>query len=315
MARTVKPNAERIKALRAAREWDVADLAEASEVSEATILNLEAGESCYRYTLTRVAKAFGYDTYLPLLDGPDTHKDEHLHAFMEVTIRIPLMLRELDQTKQLIQYIANLQARINGKSDFDLWGIDSGSVIIRLIMSSDDAIALLKAFQNEQLADFSIQDLQVRPIKKTTVLDRTASGSKNETIYYDKSGRLSLFSDASDTFNAGLGINTSYCYDAFGKREEVRSQGTPIPRSSETESQKSQNDLLAYSYDSNGNLRAVKDSSGITAYTYNDLNMLVSVTFPDGAVLTFQYSSLGCLVNASMIVQPLRSNVPVFSSI
>ncbi len=63
-----------------------------------------------------------------------------------------------------------------------------------------------------------------------------------------------------------------------------------------------------YTYDANGNLHTVTDSSGTTTYTYNDLNQLVSITAPDGTVTTFQYSPLGFLVGTSTSERHSQTN-------
>jgi RHS repeat-associated protein len=118
--------------------------------------------------------------------------------------------------------------------------------------------------------------------------------SGNTTSYaYDATGQLIQV-----TLPGGGTI--AYVYNAAGDRSEVLTNGTPTSYSSNSDNEITQVGSTSYTYDANGNLTAVTDSSGTTTYTYNDLNQLTSITAADGTVTTFQYSPLGFLVGESV---------------
>ena len=48
-----------------------------------------------------------------------------------------------------------------------------------------------------------------------------------------------------------------------------------------------------YEYDAVGNRMKMTAPEGVTAYAYNKLNQLISITDPDGKLTTFEYDSLG----------------------
>jgi RHS repeat-associated protein len=119
--------------------------------------------------------------------------------------------------------------------------------------------------------------------------------SGNVTTYgYDATGQLTQVS-----LPEGGGTIT-YVYNAAGDRTEVINNGTPTSYSSNSDNEITQVGSTIYTYDANGNLQTVTDSSGTTTYAYNDLNQLVSITGSDGTVTTFQYSPLGFLVGTNV---------------
>jgi YD repeat-containing protein len=53
--------------------------------------------------------------------------------------------------------------------------------------------------------------------------------------------------------------------------------------------------MAGYSYDPNGNLTAMTDSTGTTTYTYNSLDQLTQRTLPGGQIVSYTYDSAGNL--------------------
>ncbi|GAA3408999.1 hypothetical protein GCM10020370_47220 [Paenibacillus hodogayensis] len=49
----------------------------------------------------------------------------------------------------------------------------------------------------------------------------------------------------------------------------------------------------SYAYDANGNITAVTDGAGTTAYVYDALNRLIQTTRPDGQIVTYTYDGRG----------------------
>src|SRR5262249_18383723 len=74
---------------------------------------------------------------------------------------------------------------------------------------------------------------------------------------------------------------------------EVINNSTTTSYASNADNETTQVGSATYTYDANGNLHTVTDSSDTTIYNYNDLNQLISITASDGIVTTFQYSPLG----------------------
>jgi RHS repeat-associated protein len=125
--------------------------------------------------------------------------------------------------------------------------------------------------------------------EQTSVTD---AASNTTTYGYDATGQLTQV-----TLPGGQTI--AYAYNAAGDRTEVITNGTPTSYASNADNEITQVGSATYTYDANGNLHTVTDSSGTSTYTYNDLNQLVSIQNPDGSVQTFQYSPLGFLVGTS----------------
>jgi RHS repeat-associated protein len=96
------------------------------------------------------------------------------------------------------------------------------------------------------------------------------------------------------------GQSITYVYNAAGDRTEVINNGTATNDASNADNEITQIGSTTYTYDANGNLRTVTDSSGTTTYNYNDQNELVSITASDGTVTTFQYSPIGFMTGMNV---------------
>ena len=102
---------------------------------------------------------------------------------------------------------------------------------------------------------------------------------EEKIITYDSDGNIS------ETQNAKL-QKVSYTYDEDSRKTKKLYDGTI-----EAE----------YTYDNVGNLISLTDDAGITAYTYDATNQLLSITYPDTKSISFTYDKRG---NIASITYP-----------
>ena len=107
-----------------------------------------------------------------------------------------------------------------------------------------------------------------------TVTD--GSGTAVARYTYDSAGRLSRSDLSSGAF-------TSYKYDGAGRMTSLIN----------TDPNGSVISQFGYEYDYNGNPIKIKTLEGTTFYSYDDLNQLTNVTYPDGSMSSFSYDSVG----------------------
>ena len=116
------------------------------------------------------------------------------------------------------------------------------------------------------------------------------------TKSYDKAGRLA-------TVAAG-GATTTYQYNANGATEKMTHQGGVSEeyayhadgRLAAVAHRKGDGSIIeaySYGYDASGNVAQKLDGSGATAYAYDKLDRLLSVSEPGGRVTTYAYNGAG----------------------
>ncbi|MCX6033147.1 MAG: right-handed parallel beta-helix repeat-containing protein [Chloroflexi bacterium] len=111
----------------------------------------------------------------------------------------------------------------------------------------------------------------------------TGSGQAGTTTYtYDATYRLTAVS--------GPGLNETYSYDASGNR---RSKGGLTSTYDAANQLVSSSDGTTYTYDANGNLRTKTKAGQTTTYTWDGLDRLVRIDFPDGAYAAYAYDAQG----------------------
>lgn len=115
----------------------------------------------------------------------------------------------------------------------------------------------------------------------TKITPVTGSSLQAETITYDGFGRVA-------TVTSGNGDTVTYSYDLADRVTKEAYTGS------------SASVTVSYSYDGAGNLKNQTDSSGITAYTYDGRNMVLTKTAASGGgTLTYDYDADGNLASAS----------------
>ena len=138
--------------------------------------------------------------------------------------------------------------------------------------------------------------------------------SQSKTFEYDKKGNLTRVIDAkgqSITFeydvNDRLTVkhlpegDISHTYDPVGNLLSVTSPDSSISMTYGILNQVvqvqqtvgGQTYTISYGYDVNGNRTSMTSPWGTTSYTYDALNRLISLTNPDGKLVTFAYDALG----------------------
>jgi RHS repeat-associated protein len=131
------------------------------------------------------------------------------------------------------------------------------------------------------------------------------------TSLRDKRGKVTSFSynstDVLLSINNPLGQTTAFTRDALGRVITITNgRGQTIGLTQDKDGRiirKSHGGTTwaDYGYDFVGNLTSATDSTGKTAYTYNDLNEVTQITFPDGKNVAFSYDPAG---NVSSITYP-----------
>ena len=115
----------------------------------------------------------------------------------------------------------------------------------------------------------------------------TTAGGSVTNYSYDDLGRLLSVTDPE-------GQTAYYAYDNVGKllRSKDRSGETAIFNYDSMDRMTSQikgETSVAYDFDSLGNLTAMTDETGTTAYSYTYNNLLKSITTPDDYTITYEY--------------------------
>jgi RHS repeat-associated protein len=111
-------------------------------------------------------------------------------------------------------------------------------------------------------------DLMGRVIKTTNAQNASAA------MTYDEAGNIVTATDYA-------GVLTTYAYDGLD-RLSSKTTGTSV---------------VSFTYTIDGLLAAVTDASGVTAYTYDSMNGLTDVKYPDGTYLHYVYDVSGRLTS------------------
>jgi transcriptional regulator with XRE-family HTH domain len=156
--RTVKPNGNRIRELRTAKGWNVAETAARVGCGKRTVELLEAGRCCYVFTLDNFAKALGV-TPKEIIEGqgPDPLPEGKR---MQVQIKLSIPFAEFDESKALVDFLEALKKLINSKDDIDPTSVEEGSVIITLEVSPRDALEISRLLHMYDLKELPIDAVQ-----------------------------------------------------------------------------------------------------------------------------------------------------------
>jgi RHS repeat-associated protein len=108
---------------------------------------------------------------------------------------------------------------------------------------------------------------------------------------YDMANRLTKTTDT-------LGQATTYGYDAVGNKTSVRDRkGTTSSYSYDQVNRLTQVSgggiIVSYTYDANGNRLTMVDSTGTTSNTYDSLDRLTKVAYPDTKSVQYAYDKTG----------------------
>lgn len=144
----------------------------------------------------------------------------------------------------------------------------------------------------------------------------------NITHYqYDESGRLYQISDGSqviaeytyDNLNRRIrkdlanGVYTTYTYDVAGQILEINTYNPDSLVS-----------FFHYSYDANGNRLTKESVDGLESYTYDNLDQLMDVTYPNGTSEQFIYDDMGnriSLIENGVATSYTTNNLNQYSSV
>jgi RHS repeat-associated protein len=139
----------------------------------------------------------------------------------------------------------------------------------------------------------------------TRLLSRSPNGSvtfSDLRYVYDKNGNVVNVADASGattyTYDAayqltavsGPGLNETYSYDASGNR---RSKNALTYTYDAANQLMSSSDGTTYTYDANGNRRTKSRGGQTTTYTWDALDRLVRIDFPDATYAAYTYDAQG----------------------
>ncbi len=108
--------------------------------------------------------------------------------------------------------------------------------------------------------------------------------TRSRGFAYDELYRLT---SATDTLG-----NESYSLDPEGNRTASHISAAHV---TDGVNRLLEDDHYTYTYDGNGNLSTKTDkaTTDVTTYNYDELNRLVSITFPDTSTATYAYDALG----------------------
>jgi RHS repeat-associated protein len=123
------------------------------------------------------------------------------------------------------------------------------------------------------------------------LLKITNARTLSTTFVYDAANRLTQVTDA-------LGQATTYGYDAVGNRTSMidrkRATSTYSYDQANRRTQVSGGGItVSYTYDANGNRLTMVDPTGQTVYTYDFLDGLTKVAYPDAKSVQYAYDKAG----------------------
>ncbi len=108
--------------------------------------------------------------------------------------------------------------------------------------------------------------------------------SRSRSYLYDQLNRLAAVTDTEG--------NESYGYDAEGNRTNSHAS---VSHSHDDANRLLEDDAYSYVYDANGNLTSKTDKTtgDVTTYTWDSLDRLIQITFPDTSTATYAYDTFG----------------------
>jgi transcriptional regulator with XRE-family HTH domain len=161
--RTVCPDAEAIKRLRLGKGWRTEDLAKNARCSVKTVENVERGAKVYLFTLAKLAKALGVE-FMTLVQGGKPRPASPPPASprpasppttsaIEVKIVLSIPFDQFDESEKLVSFVGFLQQLLGRGGEIVAADVESGSTVITLLMSVQDAIDLHSAYSQGKMKD------------------------------------------------------------------------------------------------------------------------------------------------------------------
>jgi transcriptional regulator with XRE-family HTH domain len=155
--RTVTPDGQAIQRMRIEKGWRVEDLARKAGCSLKTVENVERGANVYLFTLSRSAQALHVEV-ATLMTGTAPAPLPTKERTWEITIKVSPPFDEFDESTDLIQFMKTLIKRL-GDDDMEPGGIRSGSVRIRIKLTSTQIMRLIDAYKEGRLDDMEIESI------------------------------------------------------------------------------------------------------------------------------------------------------------
>lgn len=167
-----KIRASTIKQLREAKGWSQATLAEKAILDPKTLSKALNGNECQMKTVCKLAGTLGVDPG-DILDGEDPSKasvptsaqsiaaPNTDHQTVEVQLILRLPASTIDDAGSIAKLVQTIASLIDAKQPLITVSASAGSVILRLAMSEQDAISLVRAAMQRKLRAVKLLSLKV----------------------------------------------------------------------------------------------------------------------------------------------------------
>lgn len=171
--RTFKPDVAKIERLRIQKGWALPDLAAKACVSKRTIDSIMRGKEVVISTISRVAMALGVspdelivDFHLQPAAPP---KGKRFEVAFRIDVRFQgdeahdLDFEEFDEASDLLAFLEKLTKLIAPMAgDIEVTGVETSSVIVRVRMTIEDILSVLKLYAEHDPHALSLfQSMQI----------------------------------------------------------------------------------------------------------------------------------------------------------
>ena len=139
------------------------DLADKAECSRKTISSVEASKNVYRFTLNKIANAFGVEPHTLFYHSKDRltrHEDRLTRGRAVILITTPLQIEDVDES-DLSGFFRRLADAITATDSIEVTHMKAGSVIFSIELPQNDALRLAGAFMACELFRFGIADVEL----------------------------------------------------------------------------------------------------------------------------------------------------------
>ncbi|MFC3798112.1 RHS repeat domain-containing protein [Cohnella sp. GCM10012308] len=153
-----------------------------------------------------------------------------------------------------------------------------------------DTLNRLTQIKNDQTAfatNYLYNKTQLQKVQTDGAIAANINDTSKNAVYeYYANGTLKQITYP--TLSNGVVLKTVYVYDGLKRLKQLTNFKGPQILSE-----------YVYTYDGNGNIKTIKDSTGTTTYTYDKLNRLETIWRPDGSQYIYTYDGLGNRLTSS----------------